>query len=41
MAASRLTRGELINGWLFLAPTLLLVGIFLIFPILWSLWMSL
>ena len=40
MAASRLSRGEIINGWLFLAPALLLVGIFLIFPILWSLWMS-
>jgi lactose/L-arabinose transport system permease protein len=40
MAASRLSRGEIINGWLFLAPTLLLVGIFLVFPILWSLWMS-
>jgi lactose/L-arabinose transport system permease protein len=40
MAASRLSRGELINGWLFMAPAIALVGIFLIFPILWSLWMS-
>ncbi|WP_297110017.1 sugar ABC transporter permease [uncultured Devosia sp.] len=40
MAASRLSRGELINGWLFMAPAIVLVGIFLIFPILWSLWMS-
>lgn len=40
MSASRLSRGELINGWLFLAPALLLIGIFLIFPIAWSLWMS-
>lgn len=40
MSASRLSRGEIINGWLFLAPAVLLIGIFLIFPILWSLWMS-
>lgn len=40
MSASRLSRSELINGWLFIAPALLLIGIFLIFPILWSLWMS-
>ncbi|HEY9013211.1 MAG TPA: sugar ABC transporter permease [Devosia sp.] len=40
MSASRLSRGELINGWLFIAPAVLLIGIFLIFPIAWSLWMS-
>jgi lactose/L-arabinose transport system permease protein len=40
MSASRLSRGEIINGWLFLAPALALVGIFLLFPIAWSLWMS-
>lgn len=40
MVESRLSRGEQINGWLFLAPSLLLVGIFLIYPVCWSLWMS-
>jgi lactose/L-arabinose transport system permease protein len=31
---------EHINGWLFIAPALVLLGIFLIYPIIWSLWMS-
>ncbi len=38
--ASRAVRREHINGWLFIAPALVLLGIFLIYPILWSLWMS-
>jgi lactose/L-arabinose transport system permease protein len=33
-------RREQINGWLFVMPALVLVGIFMIYPILWSLWMS-
>lgn len=33
-------RGEQVNGWLFVAPALILLGIFMIYPILWSLWMS-
>lgn len=41
MASSRLSRAEQVNGWLFLAPSVLLIGIFLVFPIIWSLWMSL
>ena len=38
--ASRAIRREDINGWLFIAPALVLLGIFLIYPIIWSLWMS-
>ena len=40
MAAVRLDRSAQINGWLFIAPALVLLGLFLIYPILWSLWMS-
>ncbi len=40
MAQSILGRGERINGWLFVMPALVLLGIFMIYPILWSLWMS-
>jgi lactose/L-arabinose transport system permease protein len=40
MASARLVRSGHINGWLFIAPALVLLGIFLIYPILWSLWMS-
>jgi lactose/L-arabinose transport system permease protein len=29
-----------INGWLFIAPALALLGVFMVYPILWSLWMS-
>lgn len=38
--AARIIRREHINGWLFIAPALILLGIFMIYPILWSLWMS-
>jgi lactose/L-arabinose transport system permease protein len=38
--ASRAILRENINGWLFIAPALVLLGIFLIYPIIWSLWMS-
>ena len=40
MAQAKLARSEQINGWLFVAPALVLLGIFLIYPIIWSLWMS-
>src|SRR5688572_23732723 len=40
MASARLIRSGHINGWLFIAPALVLLGIFLIYPIIWSLWMS-
>ncbi|HWA20455.1 MAG TPA: sugar ABC transporter permease [Devosia sp.] len=33
-------RRQHINGWLFIAPAVILLGIFMIYPILWSLWMS-
>jgi ABC-type sugar transport systems, permease components len=36
-----LGRSEQVNGWLFIMPALVLLGIFMIYPILWSLWMSL
>jgi lactose/L-arabinose transport system permease protein len=38
--AARVIRREDVNGWLFIAPALVLLGVFLIYPILWSLWMS-
>jgi lactose/L-arabinose transport system permease protein len=40
MAQTRLDRSEQINGWAFVMPALVLLGIFMIYPILWSLWMS-
>lgn len=40
MGQARLDRGERISGWLFVTPALILVGLFMIYPILWSLWMS-
>ena len=40
MASARLDRNAQINSWLFIAPALVLLGLFLIYPILWSLWMS-
>lgn len=40
MAQTRLDRNEQINGWAFVMPALVLLGIFMIYPILWSLWMS-
>jgi lactose/L-arabinose transport system permease protein len=39
VAQSQLVR-ERINGWAFVMPALVLIGIFMIYPILWSLWMS-
>ncbi|MBL8599215.1 MAG: sugar ABC transporter permease [Devosia sp.] len=38
--ASRVVVRDHINGWLFIAPALILLGIFMIYPIIWSLWMS-
>jgi lactose/L-arabinose transport system permease protein len=38
--ASRVVRREHVNGWLFIAPALVLLGLFMIYPIVWSLWMS-
>jgi lactose/L-arabinose transport system permease protein len=40
MAQARLDRNEQFNGWAFVMPALVLLGIFMIYPILWSLWMS-
>jgi len=40
VAHLRLERSAQISGWLFIAPALVLLGLFLIYPILWSLWMS-
>lgn len=40
MAKSHIARNEQINGWAFIMPALVLIGIFMIYPILWSLWMS-
>lgn len=40
MLMSRLMRNQQISGWLFLAPALTLLGIFMVYPVVWSLWMS-
>jgi lactose/L-arabinose transport system permease protein len=40
MANARLGRSEHITGWTFIAPALVLLAIFMIYPIVWSLWMS-
>jgi len=40
VAQSGLARREQVSGWLFVMPALVLLGIFMIYPILWSLWMS-
>ncbi len=40
MVQTRLGRNESISGWMFVTPALVLVGLFMIWPILWSLWMS-
>lgn len=40
MAQSGLARNEQVSGWLFIMPALVLLGLFMIYPILWSLWMS-
>ena len=40
MAQARLDRREQITGWAFIAPALVLLGLFMIYPIVWSLWMS-
>ncbi|MGR3660408.1 MAG: carbohydrate ABC transporter permease [Paracoccaceae bacterium] len=40
MARSRLGRSESVNGWLFIMPAMVLLGLFMVWPILWSLWMS-
>ena len=37
---NRFDRSGGLAGWLFIAPSLLLIGNFMIYPILWSLWMS-
>jgi lactose/L-arabinose transport system permease protein len=40
VAQTKLARNERLNGWLFIMPALVLLGVFMIYPILWSLWMS-
>ena len=40
MASSQLQRSEKVSGWLFVMPALVLLGIFMVYPIVWSLWMS-
>jgi lactose/L-arabinose transport system permease protein len=40
LAYARLDRSEQITGWAFIAPALVLLGLFMIYPIVWSLWMS-
>jgi lactose/L-arabinose transport system permease protein len=40
ISTPRLARNAQLNGWAFVAPALILLGIFLIYPIIWSLWMS-
>jgi lactose/L-arabinose transport system permease protein len=40
LAQARLERREQLTGWAFVAPALILLGLFMIYPIIWSLWMS-
>jgi lactose/L-arabinose transport system permease protein len=40
MASSIISR-ENRAGWLFIAPAMTLIGLFMVYPIIWSLWMSL
>jgi lactose/L-arabinose transport system permease protein len=40
VAVSGLARKEQVSGWLFIMPALVLLGVFMVYPILWSLWMS-
>jgi len=40
VAVTGLARKEQISGWLFIMPALVLLGVFMVYPILWSLWMS-
>lgn len=40
MAMTHTRRREAVAGWGFVMPALVLIGLFMIFPILWSLWMS-
>jgi len=40
VAQSNLIRREQISGWAFIMPAMVLLGIFMVYPILWSLWMS-
>lgn len=38
--ASGIRRGEAASGWLFTAPILILLGLFLVIPVLMALWVS-
>jgi lactose/L-arabinose transport system permease protein len=38
--ASGISTRENRAGWIFIAPAMVLLGIFMVYPILWSLWMS-
>jgi lactose/L-arabinose transport system permease protein len=40
LAQARLDRREQLTGWAFIAPALILLGLFMLYPIIWSLWMS-
>lgn len=40
MAATRSSRRQNWTGWAFVMPALVLLGLFMVYPILWSLWMS-
>jgi lactose/L-arabinose transport system permease protein len=40
VAQTKLGRSEQVTGWVFVAPALILLGLFMIYPIIWSLWMS-
>lgn len=39
-AGNNIERTEQLNGWMFIMPALVLVGLYMIYPIIWSLWMS-
>ena len=39
-SGNSIDRHAQVNGWLFIFPAVALVGFFMIYPIVWSLWMS-
>lgn len=41
MRSSKIAKRQQTNGWSFVMPALVLLGVFLVYPILWSLWLSL
>jgi lactose/L-arabinose transport system permease protein len=41
LSSSKIAKRERIHGWFFVMPALALLGVFMVYPIIWSLWLSL